>query len=813
MSGISTLQNSCIYSLGPALSGQVSESLQSQITGMQNMQKHQVNQAIYIDSNVMISKTSAALQNVAIASQFCNTTVASLQTVEASLTDALNASMTLLNGTVSDANKASAADSIIDAIGMKHGAKSRDGQEGSVIKTLRQSGTGVSPFYTLTTSEGTPSSPDAAPPEAKDLATQGATLFFNGVGSVPADTFMGPQTIQFTGFSSSDCTTIDPSGATTVVAAAGTIDDIQFNLPIGDVVYSSEHLDLVTAPANKAINLYHPDDKGKYITFYTSPTVATGVTDEITALAAFKALFSGSINTGAVENTTPIFTPVSTAAAPAAPANTFPDPAITPPTFSGVEAGDIRVLSATLANPSKLAVQVGEQVFATSDLDNLNIGALAGTGNDLYLYLDGDKNNSQNTIKLRTVDVVAGGAMATTDAELVAALTAYLNGTFAVPAATSSEDGVFIHSGTPVPTGGLLPCNPSCFENVKAGTISVTSTSYAGIAAGDGTDVVIEVKVGDEIYSTDSAAGGGINTPGTPIVLYKGGDNTSTSKISIFPGPIANAAEQAGPPVVPGVGICDEQTLNDAVKAALSGSFMPFGQAPISTPFIFTPGSNYGAGYFTLKYDGVNMHFYDQFNDIVQSWPVSEEEILESVANDGGRLNLGDIGTLYTDSSYAGGAFEKKLITTASREFSTTVTVSGNDGARRIMIPNLTDQRTLYGISTTIDHERLVKEPGYQKEVKGMIEHALLKVKETIQYVSNINNSLAADERGQNASMSSLQSLKDVVSEADPIGTANAVFESSQAYNSMVNAMYIAATITAQETRSSLQIAQLAAAG
>jgi hypothetical protein len=801
MSGISNLQNTCIYTLGPTLSGQVSDSLQSQITGKQNMQKHQVNQAIYIDSNTMIAKTGAALQNVAIASQFCNTTVAGLQTVEESLTDALNAVITLLNGTVSDANKQSAADSIIGAIGMKQSAVSRDGQEGAVIKTLRQSGTGVSPFYSLSTKEGKPATPQSAPPKSVEMPAEKTYMFLNGIGTIPADTFASAKTVQFTNFDENDRGDIDNDSITVIGTG---LTDLQFNLPINGVTYTSEHLDINNSPG-KPINLYHPDDKSKYVTFFATPTVTTGVTDIATATAAFKALFHGRIDTEAVPNETAVFTHTG-----AAPTDTFADPSDTPPRFSGVEPGAIQVLSATLAQPSQLAIQVGSHVYATSDLDNLDIHNITGTGTDITLYLDGDKANKEHTIKLKTLDISVSGAMASSDVDLVAALTTYMDGTFTIPPVASSNEGVFMHDGTPVPTGGLLPCNPTSFENVTAGPISVVSTSYKGVAGtSTGTDVLIEIKVGEDTYKTDPAAGGDTIATGGTITLFKDGDNASAHKINLTTGPIASA-----PPVAPatiGTGIYNEETLSEAVTAALSGSYMPFGEIPFDTPFAFTPGSNYGAGYFTLKYDGQNVHFYDQFDDIVQSFPVSEESILDSVANNGGKLPLGNIGTLYTNSTYKGGSFEKHLVATPSKEFSTIVTVSGNDGARRIIIPNLTDQETLYGVSTKVDHDKLVRDTGYQKEIKGMIEHALEKVKETIQYVSNISNSLAADERGQNASMSSLHNLKNVVSEADPIETANAVFTNTQAYNNMVNAMYIASTITAQQSRSSLQIAQLAA--
>ena len=802
MSGISTLQNICTYSLGPTLSGQVSESLQSQITGQKNMQKHQVNQAIFIDSKTMVAKRSAALQNVAIASQFCNTTVAGLQTVEESLTDALNASITLLNGTVSDANKQSSADSIINAIGMRQAAKSRDGQEGAVIKTLRQAGTGSSPFYSLTTKEGKPAAPQSAPPQAQQAPADKTYMFLNGVGSVLPNTFASAQTVQFTNFDENDRGDIDGDNIT--VTGAGTT-DLQFNLPINGVTYTSEHLDIASTPG-KPINLYHPGDKSKYVTFFATPTVATGVTDVASAKSAFKALFHGRIDTEAVPNTTAVFTPTGGGA----PSKTFANPATNPPEFSGVEPGAIQVLSASLTKPSQLAIQVGQHVYAASDLDDLDIATIAGAGTDLTLYLDGDRSNTTHTIKLKTIDVTAGGAMATTDAELVDDFTKYMAGTFAIPPMANSDSGIFMHDATPVPTGGLLPCNPTSFENVTAGPISVVSTSYKGVAGtSTGANVLIEIKVGEDTYKTDPAAGGDTTAANGTITLFKDGDNTSTHKINITTGPIASA-----PPVAPatiGTGIYNEETLNDAVTGALAGSYMKFGQVPFTTPFAFTPGSNYGAGYFTLKYDGQNVHFYDQFDDIVQSYPVSEEAILDSVVNNGGKLALGSIGTLYTDSTYKGGSFEKHLVATPSKEFSTIVTVSGNDGARRIIIPNLTDQKTLYGTSTKIDHDKLVRDTSYQKEVKGMIEHALEQVKQTIQYVSNISNSLASDERGQNASMASLQNLQNVVSEADPLETANAVFKNTQSYNNMVTAMYIASTIIAQQSRSSLQIAQLAA--
>ena len=59
-SAIGNLQNLCMYSLGPSLSGDVAESLESQITGLQNLQKNQVNQAISIDTKSMIAKTAGA---------------------------------------------------------------------------------------------------------------------------------------------------------------------------------------------------------------------------------------------------------------------------------------------------------------------------------------------------------------------------------------------------------------------------------------------------------------------------------------------------------------------------------------------------------------------------------------------------------------------------------------------------------------------------------------------------------------------------------------------------------------------------------
>ncbi|WP_156095286.1 hypothetical protein [Candidatus Hepatobacter penaei] len=808
MSGLDQLSNNVTYNLSYTLAQEVSTSLQSQITGQKNLQSSPVSQAMYYGTMPSIAKTNGALQNIQIASQFIDTALTAVQTVNRDLIGAAEAAMTLLNGTVSVADKNAAVQAIIDVIGMKQSPDSRGSQEGSAIQSLRQAGTGTAPFYSIKTSVGTPATPEAAPPKAVDedpnaAADTGPSFYFNGTGSVPADTFCGPETIQFKGLSASDIGEADPASAT----AAGTatdLSDIIFSIPIGGKTYTSDAVELKTAPiSNKPINLYLDGDRSKAITMFTTGSAAFA--NEAAALAAFQALFTGSVDTKVVENTGGVFT---SAGGTAPVANTFADPSVYPPTFKNVEPGAIQVLSAQTENvPARFSVQVGDVVYSTDDDDGIDLTAspAAPVISSITLYKGGKNTNTDSTITLTLADLSVTNALLTDTAALLN-FTNYMAGTYTAPVSSGPETGVFVHDGAADPTGALLPCNPSCFVDVPAGKIEIVSTSYAGADnAGDGTKVLVEVKVGNNTYKTDPAAGGDTTAAGATIVLYKDGDNTSTETITLLTGPIASA------PGGPGIG--DEDTLLQSVTAALSGSYNAFGDAGSagSVPFSFAAGSSYGAGYFTLKYDGAYATFYDQFGATIQAYPLSETEILNGIETQGGKIKLGDIGTLYMDSSYTGGAFEYNLITTPSTSFDAAVTVSGNEGSRQLRINNLTDREILYGISDmTIDPDMLANDVDYQKQVKGLIDHALEKVADTIQSLANMLNVLQSDEMGQNAALESLHNLQDTVSLADPLKTAQDVFESSKNYNQMVAATYTLSAIEANQAHASARIAELA---
>lgn len=811
---LSSLQNLCMYSLGPGLSDQVETSLESQITGMQDMTKNQVNQAIYIGTQSQIAKTDGALQNIRIAQEFLSTTLAALETVNNELINASKAILTLLNGVVSSSDKEAAADSILNTMGMIQGPTSRDAQEGSVIKTLRQAGTGQSPFYVLTTTEAAPPTPLAAPPEAPvsddaSGSSTSATLYLNGTGSVAPDTFLDSTTVSFTGFSADVAGTLDPTTAivTNVDGTPDVLTDIQFEVMLGDVKLVSEVVDLTNAGNGLTLNMYNPDDRSQYVTFYTAPGTSA-LADTATIDTNFKALFTGTVDTTAKEAAASgTFTSAGTAPA----ANTFEDPTATPPVFAGVEPGAIQVLSAT-GSTAQFVVAVGEHIYSTSMEDQYDLTSaspLPSQPANPVLYLNGDKSNSQ-TITLTLADLTTTNGFNTTPAtKTLTAFTAYISGTYTASSGSTAAPGIFQHSGSASPTGAFMPCNAASFVGVDAGAISVESVEW-GAGTGSGAQASITVKVGDTTYATDDVtpSNNDVMSADTAVILYKDGLVANTGNtITMYTGPIASVAATNG--------VVDDATLLAEVQFALDGTYNAFGQgggSGPSTPFAFNPGSNFGAGYFTVNYDGKHLTVTDQFGTLVNSYPMDDRQVVDA-ANTTGEIKVGNIGTIYVDSSYTGGGFNAQLTTTPSDSFDAIVTVSASDGTRSISIPNLADQKILWGANDTIDRNLLISSVEYQQKVKGMIDHAAESVKDTIQYATNVLSVLNNDEEGQNATMESLHNLQDTVSAVDPVQAANAVFETTQSYLRMIQSMTITAQVIAQESASANQIAQLAVAG
>ena len=810
---LSSLQNLCMYSLGPGLSDQVETSLESQITGMQDMTKNQVNQAIYIGTQSQIAKTDGALQNIRIAQEFLSTTLAALETVNNELINASKAILTLLNGVVSSADKEAAADSILNTMGMIQGPTSRDAQEGSVIKTLRQAGTGQSPFYVLTTTEAAPPTPLAAPPEApvsddSSGSSTSATLYLNGAGSVAADTFLDSTTVSFTGFSADVAGTLDPTTAimTNVDGTDDVLTDIQFEVMLGDVKLVSEVVDLTNAGNGLTLNMYNPDDRSQYVTFYTAPGTSA-LKDTVTIDTNFKALFTGTVDTAAKEAAASGTFTTALGTAAMKNTDTFGEPKTgAGPAFSGVEPGAIQVLSAT-GTTAQFVVAVGEHIYSTSMEDQYDLTSpspLLSQPANPVLYLNGDKSNSQ-TITLTLADLTTtNGFNATPATTTLAAFTEYMSGTYTASSGSTAEPGIFQHSGAASPTGAFMPCNAASFVGVDAGAISVESAVFKS-----GTDSEMTVKVGDSTYSTVSGTGADVMKKDHAVVLYLDGDKSNTGNpITMYTGPIASKA-------TPAVGVIDDATLLAEVQFALDGTYNAFGQVGgggPATPFAFNPGSNFGAGYFTVNYDGKHLTVTDQFSTLVNSYPLDDRQVVDA-ANTTGEIKVGNIGTIYVDSSYTGGGFNAQLTTTPSDSFDAIINVSASDGTRSISIPNLADQKILWGANDTIDRNLLISSVEYQQKVKGMIDHAAEEVKDTIQYATNVLSVLNNDEEGQNATMESLHNLQDTVSAVDPVQAANAVFETTQSYLRMIQSMTITAQVIAQESASANQIAQLAVAG
>ncbi|MGB1230058.1 MAG: hypothetical protein ACPG7U_02705, partial [Holosporaceae bacterium] len=479
-----------MYSLGPGLSDQVETSLESQITGMQDMTKNQVNQAIYIGTQSQIAKTDGALQNIRIAQEFLSTTLAALETVNNELINASKAILTLLNGVVSSSDKEAAADSILNTMGMIQGPTSRDAQEGSVIKTLRQAGTGQSPFYVLTTTEAAPPTPLAAPPEAPVSGDQDTSvpLYLNGTGAIPPTTFADRTNISFHGFEASDAIgEIDGATANATVGGTdGDTVDLSFSIEIGGTTYSSEGANVV---ANQAINMYSADNPEKYITFKTDAADITVLSTLADADAAFKALFTGSIDTTQAEPpVTGTFTSNQTSTdweTLGSYEKTFVNPTTNPPVFTGVEEGAIQIRTATLAT-NTFVVQVGEHVYASNNSGDVTVADSAIT-----LYLNGDSANSGQTIVLTTAADVSGFS---DEAATIAAFEAVLDGTYSATSSASSGPAPVFTPDNAAPTTPMSAVDFSLAQSTGA-VASGTNTFTAGASGPIAATAEIEITV------------------------------------------------------------------------------------------------------------------------------------------------------------------------------------------------------------------------------------------------------------------------------------------------------------------------------
>lgn len=174
---INTVKNASLYYLKNEIGKNLGASLQSQTTGKIDLSKEQVNQAISMQAELYMEKTRGAIQNIQIANSFLVTAQANLGTVIENISTMSGDVMTLLNEVVSTQNNQAAVQKLIESMGMAAAPTSRDHEEGSIIKTLRQGGTGQALYFRTRTENF--------------FSTNGA---FNTVKSITKDeTAAGPQ--------------------------------------------------------------------------------------------------------------------------------------------------------------------------------------------------------------------------------------------------------------------------------------------------------------------------------------------------------------------------------------------------------------------------------------------------------------------------------------------------------------------------------------------------------------------------------------------------------------------------------------------
>ncbi len=144
---INTVKNASLYYLKNEIGKNLGASLQSQTTGKIDLSKEQVNQAISMQAELYMEKTRGAIQNIQIANSFLVTAQANLGTVIENISTMSGDVMTLLNEVVSTQNNQAAVQKLIESMGMAAAPTSRDHEEGSIIKTLRQGGTGQALYF------------------------------------------------------------------------------------------------------------------------------------------------------------------------------------------------------------------------------------------------------------------------------------------------------------------------------------------------------------------------------------------------------------------------------------------------------------------------------------------------------------------------------------------------------------------------------------------------------------------------------------------------------------------------------------------
>lgn len=263
----------------------------------------------------------------------------------------------------------------------------------------------------------------------------------------------------------------------------------------------------------------------------------------------------------------------------------------------------------------------------------------------------------------------------------------------------------------------------------------------------------------------------------------------------------------------------------DALAASGGGSSSrPTTALTTAKNFIINPNSNYGSGDFYLTYEAGNIKVFDEFDSLIESYPLPSAEFEKAFptgATDPVLIKVGTIGFIEFEPAIWDSATKTVdwtdqgiFFNIKTADLSATITVSGNDGTRTINMPDLTNPVNLWGVEagTLLDTQLLQDNVAYQQEVKGFIDHASQVVRSQLQTISNVMATLQTDEEAQNVSLQSSHDQVDTVSMADPVVSAQQVLTISQEQSRLVNALYIMSGLDRKNNEQAQQIAQMASA-
>lgn len=361
--------------------------------------------------------------------------------------------------------------------------------------------------------------------------------------------------------------------------------------------------------------------------------------------------------------------------------------------------------------------------------------------------------------------------------------------------------GTYAHDSASPPVGAPLYQIMVSFGN-KSYTIDTKTTPLATPAAGDIKLVNLAIPFGATAPDADDSL----------TLKYK-----TVTDLTGATGPTDQATTDAAAAKI----------RADIHETLVAGTWTPLHLKTDDTTFKAVKGfvdfklnasSNYGEGLFTLQYDGQNMTFRDPYDTLIESYPVDFQVIKEAGlrAKQTGtpvEVQIGNIGSLYINEHADGSAPAKGFkFGTESVDFKAALIVSANDGTRTIIMPDITNPVKLWGEKIVIDANRLQTDMEYQQQVKGMIDHASQLVRDTYQNVTNLVGVLESDETAQNASLQSLHDLNSTVSDANAVEVATDVFDFTQQYRQLLNAVKLISSVQASEKAAANQIANLASA-